>query len=402
MKVVVSGGWSYGNIGDEAIAKSTIYLCEQCFPQATIEVYAYNTAQFEELHERKVKVSVHKIVDEVPIETLDRLKEYIEQPEKYGLQEFAEDMSEDTLFIMAGGGYFSDRWASQYVARILEIEIAKSRGAKVAVIGQSIGPIYDTPYRRFFVDAMKKCDYINVRDRETYDFMTDLLGDKEIKLGIDTAVIISDVMPKQTDEKKKVLNVMAAGYSDYTTIKGNRIRNRTFYKIMCRVTLRYYIYEYRFKKIVKELAKDEDVYVRFIMSTLWDYDLAFTKRVAKGLQPGKYEIIDQPSMSEFCGYISRGDAMISTKMHPIVISSSYNIKSIAFSYGFKVDNFMKMIGSYENCYRNTKISIKEVVMKVKSIMEHKEKLPERNMEELRRKVYEMGQDMAVIAGKKEK
>ena len=234
MKIVLSGGWSYGNIGDEAIARCTIYLLKNFFPRNNLTIYSYDPQNFYYHHEMKSLESVHKKVDRCGLNTLSGIEEVLREPKAFLLDEFSDSLDESTLFVMAGGGYFNDRWKRQFIARILEIEIAKRKEAKIAIIGQSIGPITSAVNRRYFKTAMNACDYINVRDKDTFNLIRKILPDKDVTLGIDTAIIISDTYISGKEQKKPVINVMAAGYSKYTAIQGDFIQNRFFNKLISR------------------------------------------------------------------------------------------------------------------------------------------------------------------------
>lgn len=398
MKIVLSGGWSYGNIGDETIARCTIYLLKNFFPRDVLTIYSYDPQNFYYHHKMKSLESVHKKVDQLGINSLSKIEEIIREPKAFHLDEFSESLDDSTLFVMAGGGYFNDRWKRQFIARILEIEIAKRKKSKIAIIGQSIGPITSKVNRGYFKTAMNACDYINVRDKDTYNLIREILPGKDVILGIDTAMIISDTYISGKEQKKPVINVMAAGYSKYTAIQGDFIKNRLFNKLISRITLKYYIYSFKMKKIIKLLSLQQKYKIRFVMSTNWHFDLNFTKKIAKNLSGKDYEIIVNPKVNEMCGYLSEGQVMISSKMHPVIISASYNIESIAISYNFKIDNFMDAIGCKDNCYRNDKVVIAELVKKIPSICSNDNKEFKQNVKEWKKNVYSMAGQMAAMFG----
>lgn len=49
-KIVVSGGWGYGNLGDEIIAKCTIDLLNRSFPELEKRYTGYDVENFRETH----------------------------------------------------------------------------------------------------------------------------------------------------------------------------------------------------------------------------------------------------------------------------------------------------------------------------------------------------------------
>ncbi|CVI73537.1 colanic acid biosynthesis protein [Clostridiales bacterium CHKCI001] len=392
MKVILSGGWSYGNIGDEAIAKSTIYLLKQYFPAEDLIICAYDPDNFYYHHKQKTILSVHNKVDKYRGITAQGVADVIKRPEKYDMKQIADLLDCHTLFIMGGGGYFNDRWETQFISRIIEIELAKSRGAKVAVIGQSIGPVTREINKKLLIKVMNQCDYINVRDLDSQRFLQSLLPNKKILCSIDTALIISDVY-QQKNLKESVVNVMAAGYSKYTSIKGDLIPNYFINKLLGRILLKYYLYDIKTAIILRSIIKKKNVKIRFIMSTNWKFDLAFTKRLTYFLPKNSYEVIINPDIDTLCDYLTRGRVLISSKMHPIIISTSYNIDSIAISYNFKIDNFMNSIGKKQNCYRNDRIKVHEIIDKVCSLYYRSDPNPSKYINQGKESIYQMGKDL---------
>jgi len=153
------------------------------------------------------------------------------------------------------------------------------------------------------------------------------------------------------------------------------------------------------KKIMKLLGLQQKFKIRFVMSTNWYFDLNFTKKIAKSLPDEDYEIIVNPRVSELCRYLSEGQVMISSKMHPVIISAAYNIESIAISYNYKIDNFMDSIDCQDNCYRNDRISIESIVNKIPLICGHENMELEQKVKEWKKSVYTMAEQMAEMFGK---
>ena len=90
--------------------------------------------------------------------------------------------------------------------------------------------------------------------------------------------------------------------------------------------------------------------------------------------------------------------MISSKMHPVIISASYNIESIAISYNFKIDNFMEAIGCQDNCYRNDRLAIENLVNKIPLICSNENKEFEQKVKDWKKNVYSMAEQMAAMFG----
>ena len=65
MKILVSGGWGYGNLGDDALLVATIDLLKEKYPNSEIVIMSYDDIETQKLYELsdiKVIPSVHRII----------------------------------------------------------------------------------------------------------------------------------------------------------------------------------------------------------------------------------------------------------------------------------------------------------------------------------------------------
>lgn len=211
-KILISGGWGYSNLGDDAILVSTIKLVKEKYPQARLVVMTYdcNDTQknnFNEeitvvrsVHRRfsgrlaKIKLKIlsdpHRKIKTKP-DLLKRLKlkaqrfimnrlgkhlrtrfyDFMKNPEK--LSNYSEFADAD-LFIQAGGGYFLGTWTDSVYSRILELTIVNNLNIKSLIIGQSIGPFLTEEAKLLVQSALKKVSLVSVRDCETFRELSDL------------------------------------------------------------------------------------------------------------------------------------------------------------------------------------------------------------------------------------
>lgn len=392
MKIVVSGGWSYGNIGDEAIARSTMYMIDKYIPYSEVVYLSYNPDDFLFHHNTPSAPSLHKLLEKYK-DSKDEITEVVKKREDKSIASYIELFDEDTLFIMAGGGYFMAPDNFLFRVHILELQIAQERGAKTAIIGQSIGPIIGQEYIDAFQRVVRLCDYINVRDKDSYDFVKSIIPDKEIKLGADTALVIDEIFPFHKKSKdEKVINITPIGYANYASINGVRIKKINF-RYYSRISLEYYFYYYRFRKIVKTIAK-ENCKINFVLSTTWGFHEKFANKIIKSIPNANVQIHKNINIEEMCRILAEGDYIISAKLHPIIISSAYGIESVAISYNYKVDEFMRIINRQEYCYKNYMLSAREVLKQYKASEGRLTGKYLDSVEQMKGKVHAMFQDLA--------
>lgn len=355
MRLVVSGGWSYGNVGDEAIAVSTLYLAKKFFSEYELLVTAYNTNDFLRHHSINALKSIHAIIADEFEQNNISIEYYLHSGNKE-ITEYISYFDKDTIFLMSGGGYISGTWNDQIFARILEIEVAKMKGAKVFIIGQSIGPIYSKKLSKIFVEAANKCDFLSVRDGQSIEYLKEIGVIKDINLTSDLAMIISDVYPFEGENKNHIC-VMPACYTKY---QPNYVTEKSSLRIFLgKIHNRYNMYKYRRKinKIVANISKQR--HIDFVLSTDWDADFNYVQRIIQNTGIKDYSIYRELSILKMCGVLASGELTISSKMHPLIISTSYLIPTIGISYNFKTDHFMDIISRGGCCFRNSKIDTRK-------------------------------------------
>lgn len=378
MKIITSGGWSYGNIGDEVILTSTIFLLHKYFEKDNLIFTSYNKNEFMKYYNDKVVFSLHYLLEKEDI-NIQNYNDVLSNIDYYGLNDYVNMFDQDTLFIMSGGGYFVEDWESQFVSRLLEIAIAKSKGAKVVVIGQSIGPIITRNGMVALKNELNKCDYIAVRDLDTIQLLKDIEVQTKVNYIPDLAVVISDILPSKNRDKNTI-GIMPAAYSSYTSISSNK-KNKFIEKIKKRFSKPGILYRKEYKKIINELSKNNKI--KIILSTQWKWDIDFAKYLIKDVNQEKIDFIYTTNAKELCEQLSKINVLISTKMHPLIVASSYNIPTIGISYNFKVDNYMKMIGREKYCCRIDELKATNILPLVNS------NEIDINMDLFKEKVYQM-------------
>lgn len=191
-RIVVSGGWSYGNLGDDAILDATARLLWRHLPEAEVAWTAYDVDFAREsaaVPFDGVRASLHRFLDHGwsfwMLQTIGRSPGYALWPRfvrwlhaklvrrRQMRRSLARDRVQDCsslfkgadVYLMSGGGYFN-QWPTKFDACLRELELAHENGCKVVIAGQSIGPFTEEQTSRLKA-ALRKDDVICVRDRES-------------------------------------------------------------------------------------------------------------------------------------------------------------------------------------------------------------------------------------------
>ena len=338
-KIIITGGWGYGNIGDEAILKYTYLDLKKIFFNCPITILSYNPQQTEYHHGLTAKESLHKIFKDA--KGLDikatSLKIISEKNTPVFLKHYVEQFDNETLFILAGGGYFNDHWKESFYSHLCEISIAKNRDTKISIIGQTIGPIGERKNRDLFNQGVNFVDYINVRDKTSYELLKKILPQKEIHLSCDAVIRNGNHYVRNAASKQ--ISIMFQRKRPYTnassTLFGYRLRQGI--QLLLGESKRF---EHNICVLIKKLKVEyPDYRIVFVQSTNWNKEkikMIMNKSGADGV------IVDS-HVNGYLAEIAKSSLVISTNMHPAIIATSIGIPTIALSHTYKIDDYMTSI-----------------------------------------------------------
>lgn len=341
-RLVISGGWGYGNIGDDAILLATRDLVERHLPNARVTWLSYDP-ELTRGAGIEAETSVHRVMDGarafgfmqtadkcVPAALWPKVPRRIYEKFVKGLAErlcatidrrkhreaearIEASFKTSDLFIMSGGGYFN-KWDSMFAARIRELEMAHENGCKVILIGQSIGPFTEAQ-REILKRTLKPTDVICVRDPDSVE---------ELKsLGFEAALAPDLAMgfPKTVETiKGKIVVVPAELNREQECVLADQlaafVASRPA-KILLTLTRLIYPDIATLKRLQKLLAK---------------------RGVAAKLHIPK-------SYDEMLADIEGAELVVSRGLHAMILGWRSNSKVFALTKSRKVDGFLKMIGA---------------------------------------------------------
>ena len=198
MNILLSGGWGYGNLGDDALLEASIVILRQVFPDSKITIMTYNPFDCIKGTDDVVP-SLHRAIygeraykqlriyekswnyDKYPsliarvINKIDRtIEPYRKKSDTYldafkadvkAMSYYKELFASADMFVMSGGGYFNS-WEDSFNSRYMELSLAVETNTPIYILGQTIGPLTEQQ-TKIIAPLMKQVKAIYVRDVES-------------------------------------------------------------------------------------------------------------------------------------------------------------------------------------------------------------------------------------------
>lgn len=392
-RIILSGGWGYGNIGDEAILKYTYQDLKKIFPGTDIVVLSFDAKETENHQSIESSNNLHLLLKLNAgaglIEECKKILNGNANIPKY-LYEYLHYFDQETLFVMAGGGYFNDHWLESFYVHLTEIKIANMCGAKIAIIGQTFGPISGSKHLKMLANCIKLVDFIDVRDKTSYEFLSELVEEKEIHLSCDA--VVRNGNEQRRVKESKVIGVMFQRKRPYTHPNTSKMRyrveqltqivsgqSRTFTDSLCQI-------------IKKIQIGYPDYSIVFLQSTDWR-----EKEIEKLRQRcGAKTVYVNCTVDEYISIINRCSLVITTNMHPSIFATTVGIPAISISHTYKMDDYMEEVGLGAYSFHDMKPNeIYHAVDELLQSVQIEDKLLEKN-QELRLALDQMYQQLKKV------
>lgn len=253
--ILISGGWGYGNLGDDAILLATIKLTRIKFPNAKLHICSYSPKEtkdiildnncefhssahrmlfgksaFRFLHTYKKSVDMPYTLRRISNRIKHYLPHHVLKPNFKALKKIEFLFTEADMFIMSGGGYFNN-WRESLISRCAELRLAHRFSVPSFIIGQTLDdfqPIYINQVK----SLLSICKGISVRDTDSFN-MLKKFGIKS-NLAPDLVLAGIDVEPSLHPENEIVfipaefplcnINSIIQGIADFAITNGFIVR----------------------------------------------------------------------------------------------------------------------------------------------------------------------------------
>lgn len=352
-KILISGGWGYANLGDDAILLSTVDLVKEKYPDSEITVMTYSPPETSgAITDPNIRIipSIHRQLSGTASlkrlrvadlsKPLDQganfqLSSFQKKKRKYllrfqdfyfanrfelfskfpGLVSSLNEFESADLFIQGGGGYFIEGWKDSFLSRILELKIAHEQAVPILVIGQSIGPITNARFRSLATKQLGYADVLSIRDVDSFNELT--------SYGLKPVLIPDTVLSKSDFDyiKKPILAILLGSQPLTETQLG------------------------LFYETVIKLPDLKNLQIRITVSRLWEADLANASKLFARLKSiANVQLIIPKSSSQLQDTLGECSVLVSQNLHGLILAWRAGCACVCINTKRKFISFMEQSG----------------------------------------------------------
>jgi polysaccharide pyruvyl transferase CsaB len=342
-KIIICGNYGIGNLGDEAILGGMIRIIDSASRGSEIVVCSANPKQTA----KDFKV---KSIDFFPTGIRSSLKFWLGGK----FINYFKELRGAHLFILGGGGLFTDEKPRAIWIWWMQAKIARLMGKKVICFGQSVGPLKTKFGKKVSKKVFIKAEKNIVRDENSAKLLNEL--------GVRNVSTLTDL-------------AFALAYDN------NSFHNKSDFVVL---SLREWIRGDE-EKIYVELAKFiEFLWNKYQLKTVFipfqmeqDDDLKCFNKLSKYVNVNcPMEIYQgEHRVEAVIDYMARARFILGMRLHSIILSIIVKRPFLALSYSTKVADFLKSVGmdnwveyeqieaeilekSFEKIYLDEKIQLK--------------------------------------------
>lgn len=345
--IVLTGGWGYGNMGDDAILRASIHLIKDTFPSSEIRILTndveesrsvvpestnisfYKSAQevlFGEYRRYFISNSYKSIIEHEVRSVLERrngerrAKRYFKNIDKMlkenheSISHMEQIMDGADLFIMSGGGFIND-WSESLATKYIECLFAKRHGLRMFMIGQTIGPFQYPSTAKIGRLICSMMDGLFFRDNES----------------VKDCQVTQNVIPHSVPD-----------LALYDKVENpNKNKSLVFIPFRQDVLDRLDFYTSNLKKI----AKDNNLEVIVSISQQWQH--AINLSVACYLYFKNHgldaKIVIPSNVEELQELVSSAELLISQNLHGLIMGYRSNVRILSINNARKFIGFMDLV-----------------------------------------------------------
>lgn len=303
-KVLVSGYYGFGNIGDESILTALVENLQHAEKDIRITVLSANPPFTEARHK---------------IRAVDRKSFF----------EIYWEIKNCDLFLSGGGGLLQDVTSEKSIRYYLGlIHMATLLNKKVMLYGQGIGPINKAANRVLTKAVLNRVDTITVRDEESVADLVNMgVNRPSIYMTSDPVITLE---PTGTSCGMEILDNL--GISKDRPVAGFSVRDWKDSKGFCETIAG------AADNLIEELGF-QVVFVPFH----YGEDNRCIMRIKSLMKNDTYFVDGKHSPIEVLDLIGEMDLIVGVRLHSLIFSAIQGVPMVGISYDPKIDGFLSRL-----------------------------------------------------------
>jgi polysaccharide pyruvyl transferase CsaB len=339
--IVICGNYGATNLGDEAILDGLCNIVKAFHKDSNIIVLAINSKNVESDHKFKSNLLFPA-----------GIRSFIRNIFNGEIKKTIKTIRECDLFILGGGGLFTDEKFRAVIIWAIQALIAVYFRKPLLCLGQSVGPLRTAAGRFVTRKVFEKSKLTIVRDDYSRKILTEL-GIKKVVSLADCAFTLS--VPQSSEENEEPFIVLSVRPWFSEDNKRSKILSRFIEYV-------YDVYKLRTVLVPFQIVRDND---HKLLSEI--YDGVENKKCA--------EIFDyKTDYRKVLELIAKAKAVVGMRLHSLIFSSIASRPFVAISYSAKVTEFVKQMHMGNLLIDWTDLTLKDLQHKFDILMKDQESL----------------------------
>ncbi|MDR1530834.1 MAG: polysaccharide pyruvyl transferase CsaB [Clostridiales bacterium] len=238
-------------------------------------------------------------------------------------------MRRTRLFVYGGGSIIQDVTSTNsLIYYTVLIHLAKYFGVRVMLYANGVGPVTRPKNRLRAQNALRRCDYITIRDPESFAELRRLGVTSGCRLSSDPALSVEPSPPEAVEKILAAENILPGKYFALSFRQWKR-SDPQFAGKMARV--------------IDRLAEQYNLTPLFVPMQ-FPSDAGFSREIALRVKARSVILSRNYTVSELMGILSRTEFVIGMRLHTLIFAASQGVPVIGVIYDPKVRAFMSYIG----------------------------------------------------------
>ena len=289
MRILLSGYYGFGNVGDEAVLEAIIQGLNQREPDSEITVLSAN---------------------------------------RFNWLALLSEIWKTEVLISGGGTLFQDSTsAKSFLYYIGIVFLAKLFGKKAVVFAQGFGPLRSKLNQLIARFVLSKVDLITLRDEDSFMQIKRIgVKNRSVYVTADPTALLDIPNP---DEGKRILSL--EGVQSGRPLLGIAVRNVSEERIFLGLG-----------KVIEQLVKKYNYYPVFLLFQCPE-DMSAASKVMGAMQEKSSVIFRICRPHEMLAITSQLDLLIGMRLHALIFAAMNAVPMLGIAYDPKVESFMKTI-----------------------------------------------------------